>query len=298
MRTLAIIALALLLGACVKDSLHSVDGASEPRFRAGVQTYLNAAGDAFVANDSVGIFMLNANAAMAAPSGQLADNVAYKFQTGGTLAAAGTPILFPAGPVDFVAYAPHREAMSASWRVDLTEDWLWARSDDRGTNAKAVTLTFRHVLAKLTMNLNLDATLTPDPAMQAKVAGLPDGARLDWNTGATFDSTVMGSGFPVAGYATTASFDTTFTTFVVPQAATAGRTATFTIGGRNYVWAIPGALAIEAGKHYVFSLDVKPAALPTPPPHGGEVTISGPDVVTDWGGTGDTPTPLTPTPAP
>lgn len=290
MKHIAIIALALLLGACVKETLKNTDSPVSPRFRTGVYTYVNAAGDSLVAGDSVGIFMIRTGGTLQLPSGNLANNVAYIAQADGSLVASETPIVYPdTGLVNFIAYAPYINPMRSPLSIDVSKDWLRARKDSLNANNAGVTLHFTHLLCKLTMNLTIEAPLVFDPAIVARLDGLPSSAQLNLNNGSLSNSVT--SMITPTGIST--AFDTTFTSFIVPHAPKTGRTATFEFGGKQYVWSISDGMVFNSGKHYIFDLTVKPAAASP-----GPVEVSSGTSVEGWNNVNNPPIELQPTPVP
>lgn len=253
-------AMALLLAACAKEPPLPGNEPAPVRFTAGVQTY--ASDTAFVANDSVGIYMLASGTfdVIGGADGMPAANRQYRFLDG--VVAPFTPdqrIFYPQNDlaVDFVAYHPYRTAATPAFDINLLTspqiDLLRAVALRQTRDSLTVDLPFTHRLAKLTLEITLGEGIDTTAAIASTLTGMSATASLNLVN----DTLVPGvqSNITLPGIPPAAGVDTTFTTLVIPQIATSGRTVLFEIDERTYRWDIP-QIAFEEGKHYTYALRI------------------------------------------
>lgn len=112
------------------------------------------------ANDVIGVFML-ANS----DKNVLDKNIPYVTSKGdGYFVSQNRPIYYPDGPVDFIAYYPYSEAIKdhTNYTIDLSNQTAQSAIDlmtavnltGRQLTSPQGNLQFKHLLAKLVLNLN------------------------------------------------------------------------------------------------------------------------------------------------
>ncbi len=277
-RYIPIFAAAALLAACAQEIERP-----EPHSGAAVEfaaaiapdapaTRTTSGGNSWVLNDSVGIYMLKADGS------PLASNVYYYISnlSDGTLSPKGTPIYYPVtGNVDFVAYYPAGTVRTPNYTYSIsvidqqTEaqqnqlDVMWAdrRNVAPGT---AVSLSFRHVMSKITLNVMAGKNFESNdvvvlPAANVAFNGMPAGASLRLQDGTLTPGAKSAFSPRKVTPPANSMIDASFTAILVPQEGSTkptGRTATFTFDSNVYTWAIPDTTNFVAGKHYVYPVTI------------------------------------------
>lgn len=298
----SLLAGALFLGGCSQDDDPGGGGElTEVAFSAAPGTRTTGGGDAWDTGDKVGIFMLTTGGSLpgdivGAGTADAADNREYNVNplTGALAPASGTPIYYPqSGAVDFIAYYPYTEATGAapgeittgyeynisvdgqtSEAAQNQKDVLYVKTTNVAKTKTVVNLTFGHVLSKVTLNVTLGdglTSLTGDDITAAAFFVMPLTARLDLQNG-TLAVSKLGNFSALKAGTTASPTDATFTALLLPQPYGAiGRTVVFTVGGKEYTWAIPDTESFAAGNHYTYPVTVKLNG----------VTVGAPSI-TDW----------------
>jgi hypothetical protein len=286
----SICAATLALGAanltsCATDSGHNgPDNSARVNFTAGIEnqtkpgalTRTTGGGDAWVAGDGVGIYMLQTGGTI--PAGVLSAMTNKRYNVADAATGALTPdattspvIEYPASgvPVDFTAYYPHSDATDGRidangvFSVSLTDQSDPARIDvltakATGAISGPVALQFEHALSKVTINMKVaeDATTITAADVAAiadvKLAATPGSARVNVGTGAVTDGPNARIALLKAATAAT-DYDATFSAIVAPTSGQGdGRYVTIAFDGREIVWSLPTNDIFAAGEHYVY----------------------------------------------
>lgn len=189
--------------------------------------------------ERVGLFMLPAGGSL---SQALERNLQLSSDADGSLhpTTADDAVSVPLGQgsVDFVAYAPYRNAGSGGvLPVDVTDqsdgtaiDLLYARLDGHAEENTAATLTFRHCLTKLVVNITADATLGSTEGLSVVLTGAPSTGSFALETGTlTVDATSVAdiAMTPDATGATAAAI-------VLPATTTGGMQLRFELNGQSF----------------------------------------------------------------
>ena len=260
---------AVLLGGCSKED-DLADGASGTavKFRAGIVATRTAdGGDSWVANqDKVGVFMLDANGTLPGSVIDNAANVEYTV-TDGNGSLSGETLYYPISKsVDFVAYYPYKSDLDqekCEYGIDVSDqsvpaaiDVLYAKAEDKSKADKTVSLSFSHVLSKVTLEVQAGEGITLDNIGGVSIGGMPVSATLSLSDGAleagaeVKSITTKKETMPSEGNAEV------YSAILIPQAGSNGRTITVTINDRKYIGEIPDDDAFTAGNHYTYPVTV------------------------------------------
>ena len=291
MKKLLVGALALLaLTACNKDCKDAALQQEAMQFGSNIPVLnLRMAGNAFEANDAIGISMTgDANAT----------NVEYKTTAGGataTFAPAATGLTFAEGQtVNFVSYYPYSANATTDLAIDLTNaqtDVLYSNNLTGIKTAKDATganhvLQFTHKLALVSFTM----------------AGLPAGTTI---TSAQLEGIVTTSSMKIADGTLTNGTATatqklqlaagTFAPTIVIPATNANAKLVITLSdGKSYSYTFP-SLALQSGKNHKFNVTLASGAI-TVDQVNGQISdwdvVDGDDItVNPDGGTEPTPDP-------
>lgn len=273
--TMAALAGAMVLTSCnVNDDIQdSGDGAVS--FTSGIRQVATPNGGTRASgttwgNDAIGIFMVADNTTT------VVENAANRQYTttgnGNFTAATGQDIYYPMNNsvVDFIAYYPYNAANSTLGNINVaietdqtvadiqpTFDLLYSK-DGTGKKSDAatpVTLTFDHMLAKIVMNCEADATVGQSlDGMTVKIKGM--------NTVNTFN---LSNG--TLGTATTVADITprmipnsdSYDAIILPAAATAALgdfSVDFTLAttGETFTWKMPIGTDFVGGNEYTYDV--------------------------------------------
>lgn len=316
--SLAACAAILLAGCSEENTLSDDDGAQTPvAFVAGIQqaaalprassdggtdaphtrNAIGADGNTiWTEGDAVGVFML---APMTfEPSGILpgCENVRYNVDPAtGSLTPAGTPIYYPGDDeeVDFFAYYPlgtkgdgkisddYFYTLSVTDQSDPASlDVLYANARGRKKSKEAVKLTFRHILAKIQLDITLGEglrDLDPGKITAVTITGVPTTARYELL--GIYDTKASDAGKIVTRRELTPSEGAaaTFTALLVPhmEPFSGGefdnRRIVVTVDGTDYSCEIPRTHYIGNNCLYIYPVTVKKTG----------VTLGTPEI-TEW----------------
>lgn len=291
----------LLAESCTKEESPGTDGTLlAVTFTAGIeqaampattaagvpQTRTTNGGDSWTPNDAIGIFMLTLGGTLPDDVVSATDNVRYTVTDASTGALSGGPVYYPqSGNVDFVAYYPHGTASTgaAAGTVNTTDytynisvadqsnpaaiDVLYAKAAGKSRTTEPVSLSFGHVMSKITLNVTHGEGVTAD-----NISGMA-ASDVAFNAMPTTATMALQDGRLTAGASSTRPFsplkaataptscDATFTAILVPQPighGLTGRTVVFTLAGiGNLTWDIPDNEPFEAGKHYTYPITIR-----------------------------------------
>ena len=291
MKKLLVGALALLaLTACNKDCKDAALQQEAMQFGSNIPALnLRMAGNAFEANDAIGISMTG---------DATATNVEYKTTAGGataTFAPAATGLTFAEGQtVNFVSYYPYSANATTDLAIDLTNaqtDVLYSNNLTGIKTAKDATganhvLQFTHKLALVSFTM----------------AGLPAGTTI---TSAQLEGIVTTSSMKIADGTLTNGTATatqklqlaagTFAPTIVIPATNANAKLVITLSdGKSYSYTFP-SLALQSGKNHKFNVTLASGAI-TVDQVNGQISdwdvVDGDDItVNPDGGTEPTPEP-------
>lgn len=162
---------AISLASCSDDNTQNAQSGTIATFASGINNYVtrvNDEGDKWVAEDSIGIYMLN-NTESTIING--VDNVKHFATNAGVSTSFTTPVPvhFPTdgSAVDFIAYHPHSlKVANAIYPIDLSDqskqailDLMYAESQPSKNDGytheyqSAIELTFNHKLTKTVLNV-------------------------------------------------------------------------------------------------------------------------------------------------
>lgn len=300
MKKLLVGALALLaLTACNKDNKGECLQQEAMQFGSNIPALnLRMAGNAFEANDAIGISMTG---------DATATNVEYKTTAGGataTFAPAATGLTFADGQtVNFVSYYPYSANATTDLAIDLTNDQtdvlysnnLTGIKTAKATNGANHVLQFTHKLALVSFTM----------------AGLPAGTTI---TSAQLEGIVTTSSMKIADGTLTNGTATatqklqlkngTFApTIVIPATNANAKLVIKLSDGKSYSYTFAN-LALQSGKNHKFNVTLASGAI-TVDQVNGQITdwdvVDGGNVtvVPDNTGGGSEPTPpVPPTPQP
>ena len=291
MKKLLVGALALLaLTACNKDCKDAALQQEAMQFGSNIPALnLRMAGNAFEANDAIGISMTG---------DATATNVEYKTTAGGataTFAPAATGLTFAEGQtVNFVSYYPYSANATTDLAIDLTNaqtDVLYSNNLTGIKTAKDATganhvLQFTHKLALVSFTMT----------------GLPAGTTI---TSAQLEGIVTTSSMKIADGTLTNGTTTatqklqlaagTFAPTIVIPATNANAKLVITLSdGKSYSYTFP-SLALQSGKNHKFNVTLASGAI-TVDQVNGQISdwdvVDGDDItVNPDGGTEPTPDP-------
>ena len=300
MKKLLVGALALLaLTACNKDNKGECLQQEAMLFGSNIPALnLRMAGNAFEANDAIGISMTG---------DATATNVEYKTTAGGataTFAPAATGLTFADGQtVNFVSYYPYSANATTDLAIDLTNDQTDVLYSNNLTNIKT---------AKATNGANHVLQFTHKLALVSfTMTGLPAGTTI---TLAQLEGIVTTSSMKIAdgtltnGTATATqkiqlAAGTFAPTIVIPATNANAKLVIKLSDGKSYSYTFP-SLALQSGKNHKFNVTLASGAITVDQVNGlitdwdivdgGNVTVT-PD--NNGGGSEPTP-PVPPTPQP
>lgn len=250
----------------------------------GLKTRSTAGGNGWLANDPVGIFMLNKDGMITNSTDLLADNKKYNAtplnpaSEASFAPADATNIYYPqTSNVDFIAYYPYGAVAAGSttagevnstdytYNISVADqsdpaaiDLLYAKKTNVQKSHSTVHFGFGHKLSKVTLNVMLGDGLTSlsgSDITAVRFSGMPLTATLALQDGTLTAGAVDDFSSLKTGLATNTA---TFTAILIPQpSGRTGRTAVFTVGGKDYLWTIPNDHVFASGNHYTYPVTVK-----------------------------------------
>ena len=243
-------------------------------------------GNAWNANDEVGIYMMNAGSGIEAATAQ---NKKYIAQPNGTLTAApGNGIYLPeTGSVDFIAYYPYTNSTNGNkLAVNVSDQSNPAAIDliySNGTkgieagSATTVSLGFTHQLTKVTLNVTKDETVETLNGLGVNMKGISTEGEFNLADG-TLTATAGTNAKDVAMYVDAQGTTATATAIILPTAAASEQTAinlTFNLAGQSFTHTIDNTAIFEEGTNVSFNANLSMN-------NGKPVVTVGNATITDW----------------
>lgn len=241
-------------------------------------------GNAWNANDEVGIYMMNAGSGIETATAQ---NKKYIAQTNGTLtAASGNGIYLPeSGSVDFIAYYPYTTSVSGNKiAVNVSDqskpaaiDLIYSNGTKgiEATTATTISLAFTHQLSKLTLNVTKDATVETLSGLNVTMKGISTEGEFNLADG-TLTATTGTNNKEVAMNVNAEG--TTATAIILPTASASDQTAinlTFSLNGQSFTYTIDNTAIFEKGTNVTFNANLSIN-------NGKPVVTVGNATITDW----------------
>lgn len=225
------------------------------------------------ANDVIGVFML------ANSDNVLSTNIPYVTSKGdGYFVSQNSPIYYPDGPVDFIAYYPYSGAISdhTNYPIDLSNQTAQSAIDlmtavnltGRQLTSPQGNLQFKHLLAKLVLNLK-STSGSSLKGIKASISGLKVKGTANLS-----DGTITPS-----GEATTFSLfineeATQAEAILLPQALSGNLKIKLELNGQSKEIETEIAGSIERGYKYIYNVNVNY--------QGGEITTDPQAKYTRW----------------
>lgn len=222
-------------------------------------------GNAWNANDEVGIYMMNAGSGIETATAQ---NKKYIAQTNGTLtAASGNGIYLPeSGSVDFIAYYPYTTSVSGNKiAVNVSDqskpaaiDLIYSNGTKgiEATTATTISLAFTHQLTKLTLNVTKDVTVETLSGLNVTMKGISTEGEFNLADG-TLTATTGTNNKEVAMNVNAEG--TTATAIILPTASASDQTAinlTFSLNGQSFTYTIDNTAIFEKGTNVTFNANL------------------------------------------
>jgi hypothetical protein len=237
----------------------------------------------WTANDSIGIYMQDADATGLAEARKKNRKYVITDAARGKLSPApGQTLYYPAGnPVRFTAYYPYASAAATANRLTFTftdqrtqgrkEALDFAFHKDTKTYRKgdgqSVSMRFKHQFAKIRMTVKKGESDTDCTDMAVTLSGMPATATVDLAklNGSENDSltAITTSGTTVINAYTVSSTDTeaVVEAIIAPHTGRSGRVITFTNrAGEERAYLLPEDTAFEGGMVYLYAFDLAPIA--------------------------------------
>lgn len=254
---------ALALTSCTNNDDNSEWYGSEGIvFTSAIQSRVS--GNAWNANDEVGIYMMNAGSGIEAATAQ---NKKYIAQTNGTLTAApGNGIYLPeSGNVDFIAYYPYTTSVSGNkLAVNVSDqsnpaaiDLIYSNGTKgvAATTATTISLGFTHQLTKVTLNVTKDETIETLNGLGVNIKGISTEGEFNLADG-TLTATAGTNNKDVAMYIDAQGTTATATAIILPTAASTDQTSlnlTFNLNGQSFTHTISDVSSFEKGTNVSFN---------------------------------------------
>lgn len=227
------------------------------------------------ANDVIGVFMMLANS----DKNVLATNIPYVTSKGdGYFVSQNSPIYYPDGAVDFIAYYPYNKAISdhTNYLIDLSNQTAQSAIDlmtainltNRQLTSPQGNLQFKHLLAKLVLNLK-STSGSSLKGIKASISGLQVKGTANLS-----DGTITPS-----GEATTFSLfineeATQAEAILLPQALSGNLKIKLELNGQSKEIETEISGNIEQGSKYIYNVNVNY--------QGGEITTDPQAKYTRW----------------
>lgn len=224
------------------------------------------------ANDVIGVFML-------ANSNVLDTNIPYVTSKGdGYFVSQNRPIYYPDGPVDFIAYYPYSGAINdhTNYLIDLSNQTAQSAIDlmtavnltGRQLTSPQGNLQFKHLLAKLVLNLN-STSGSSLKGIKASISGLKVKGTANLSDGSI---TPSGEATDFSLYINEEA--TQAEAILLPQALSGNLKIKLELNGQSKEIETEIAGSIERGYKYIYNVNVNY--------QGGEITTDPEAKYTKW----------------
>ena len=237
-------------------------------------------------NTLIGIFILSSGTML--PNGIISesDNMEYRVsntELGTLISKDNLQIHYPqTGNTDFIAYYPYGEKGSSEFQITnqytynisvsnqinpIDIDVLYAKTTDIVKSNEPISLTFNHVLSKITLNLKAGNGVTASDISeltkeQVALNGMPIKATLSLQDGslAVNESAPI---HPLKANTPVINYDATFSAIIIPHTADeySSRTLILNINNKEYTWNIPASEVFNKGSHYTYPVTVNESGL-------------------------------------
>lgn len=221
-------------------------------------------GNSWNANDEVGIFMTPNGSEIASAT---AANKKYLAQTNGSLVAApGEGVYLPAtGKVDFIAYYPYSNALSANvMDVNVADqskpgalDLLYSNETKgvEAANGKTIALKFVRKMSKITLDMTKDETIESFEGLKVEMKGIATEGKFDLANGTVKATDGKNTQAVAMNIGEVEGSTAKATAIILPTAAATDQTKmdlTFTLAGKTFTHTLADLTAFEAGKNVTF----------------------------------------------
>lgn len=257
---------ALTLMSCTSNDDHSEWYGSEGIvFTTAIQSRVS--GNAWNANDEVGIYMMNAGSEIGTATAQ---NKKYIAQANGTLIAApGNGIYLPeSGNVDFIAYYPYTTNVSGNKvTVNVSDqsnpaaiDLIYSNGTKgiEATTATTISLGFKHQLTKVTLNVSKDETVESLNELNVNMKGVSTEGEFNLADG-TLTAIPNTNNKDIAMNVDAQGDNATVTAIILPSAASTEQsevTLAFTLEGETYTHTIADPSVFDEGSNVSFDANL------------------------------------------
>lgn len=257
---------ALTLMSCTSNDDHSEWYGSEGIvFTTAIQSRVS--GNAWNANDEVGIYMMNAGSEIGSATAQ---NKKYIAQANGTLIAApGNGIYLPeSGNVDFIAYYPYTTNVSGNKvTVNVSDqsnpaaiDLIYSNGTKgiEATTATTISLGFKHQLTKVTLNVSKDETVESLNELNVNMKGVSTEGEFNLADG-TLTAIPNTNNKDIAMNVDAQGDNATVTAIILPSAASTEQsevTLAFTLEGETYTHTIADPSVFDEGSNVSFDANL------------------------------------------
>ena len=270
---------ALCLIGCVDDMAVEVSNQTMPIQIASTYPVVGATratDNGFVADDAVGIFVVDYNEdgtpGIPALKGNRASNVKFSYD-GGTWSAS-YQLYWADGaktPADFYGYYPYDIAMSSvtayPFAVDNNQDstatgsgyeasdLLWAKAEKVAPTTNVVNLKYKHLMAGVTVALEMGSGFTASEWNELEKIVLIDNTITNGTVDLSTGACTLGNGKPEL--IRPLLYNGVWRAVVFPQSVAAGKTLlTITVNGQNYSLVKGSVTTFMGGKMHNFTITV------------------------------------------
>jgi len=262
----AVLAVSVFVASCRKDNTRDVinQAGTEVKFSSTIngQIKTKAVNDAWEANDAIGIYMKTGTGL----NQILANNKSYTTTGDGSFKSSSTDqtIYYPedGSQVDFVAYYPYKQALSANtYPVNVSNqssqgaiDLMYANVAGLSKTSTNAQLVFSHQLSKIEITVTNGLGVASLSGLITNISGLKTTANFDLATGTLSGQSAASN---ILAKTSTNGGTTTAEAILLPTTDESDIKVVFTIGSRTFTWALPADTKFEAGKKYSYQVELR-----------------------------------------